>query len=61
MKFKKLCKMTAEGFVDACELGLNREDSWDPIMVYLHTSRIIIGAILGFVLGVCVTAAFFIW
>jgi len=40
------------GFEEAQELELGRIENWTPLLVYIHSSRLIIGAILGLVAGI---------
>jgi len=40
------------GFKDHVEYCSVKEN-WTPLMIYIHRSRIITGAILGVILGLC--------
>jgi len=51
MKFKKLMSMSIEGCYQAIQMGLDKEENWTPLLVHLHTSRLLVGAWMGFFIG----------
>ncbi len=54
MKRKFIWQYCKTGFKDAQEMRLENINNWTPLLVYIHVSRIIIGAVLGVCIGVLV-------
>ena len=47
-----------EGEKEAERLGLTKRENWTPLLTYIHATRLIIGTILGFIMGICVAGIF---
>jgi hypothetical protein len=45
-----------QGHREADKLQLWREESWTPLLFYIHVKHFSVGVGLGFALGVCVSA-----
>ena len=52
MNIRKLIQMSIEGQWEADRLGLDRAENWDPLLVYIHVSRLLIGVLLGLLTGI---------
>lgn len=52
MKRKFVWQYCRTGFRDAKEMHLENINNWTPLLVYIHASRLIIGAVLGYVIGI---------
>ena len=51
MKRKFIWQYCKTGFKDAQDIHLEEINNWTPLLVYIHVSRIIIGAVLGYCIG----------
>jgi hypothetical protein len=52
MKRKFIWQYCKTGFKEAQEMHLENINNWTPLLVYIHVSRIIIGAFLGCCIGI---------
>ena len=57
MKIKDCLLLTMEGAKEAERLELTKSENWTPLLIYIHVTRIIIGAIIGFLMGISLTPA----
>ena len=51
MKRKFIWQYCKTGFKDAQDIHLEEINNWTPLLVYIHVSRFIIGAVLGYCIG----------
>ncbi len=51
-RMKQTLRMTREGYHEPVRMGLTKVENWTPLLVYIHVSRMIVGFILGFLLGI---------
>lgn len=51
MRWKTLTQAFREGAEESKRLKLDRKENWTPLLIYIHASRLILGAILGFLAG----------
>ena len=54
MKRKFIWQYCKLGFKDAQVMHLENINNWTPLLVYIHVSRIIIGAVLGCCIGILI-------
>ncbi len=45
-----------EGYREAMRIGLDRQENWVPLYIYLHVTRLIVGFILGTVFGLGISS-----
>lgn len=43
-----------EGQKEAMRIGLDKRENWTPLLIHIHATRLIIGLLLGFPIGLCV-------
>jgi len=60
MKLRNLIRMTMEGWKEAVSMKLLAPENWTPLLVYIHTSRLIVGVFFGFWIGVLSAILFFL-
>lgn len=61
MKLKKTIKYFIRGAEIAEKHNLCREESWTPLLVYIHVTRVIAGFLLGTVFGIGLTNLFLLF
>jgi hypothetical protein len=57
MKIKDCILLTIEGAQEAERLELAESKNWTPLLIYIHVTRITIGAIIGFLVGISLIPA----
>jgi len=54
MKRKYIWKYCKTGFIEAKRMGLDKINNWTPLLIYIHVSRIIAGAVVGIICGITI-------
>lgn len=51
-EIKLVVRLSKQGHKDAIEMGLHKKiGNWTPLLIYIHTSRLLAGLALGIPLG----------
>ena len=58
MRWNRIKQGMTEGAKEAQFMQLQYESNWTPILIYMHVTRTIIGAIIGIAIGICVGLLF---
>lgn len=54
MKRKYILQYCKTGFLEAKEMGLDKINNWTPLLIYIHVSRIVVGAVVGIIGGLAI-------